>query len=91
MCFVTIPTYHRPPICDKLVSVGEIRIDCDDVLKYLAPAWCHWGDTSLTASSEEKYSGLEPRQSQREVRATPSVGKVRITRTSDDDWWREPC
>ena len=35
--------------------------------------------------------GLEPRQSQREVRATPSVGKVRITRTSDDDWWREPC
>ena len=36
--------------------------------------------------------GVEPRQSQREVRAGPSVvGKVRINRTSDDDWWREPC
>ena len=39
LCFVTIPTSDRPPISDKLVSVGEIRIDCDDVLKYLAPAW----------------------------------------------------
>ena len=44
----SIPTSDKPPISDKLVSVGEIRIDCDDVLKYLALACWHWGDTSLS-------------------------------------------